>query len=130
MDISVVEGDTVPILLTLTDIVGPVFSLGSTITFEVDLPSGTVSSTGSIDSPLGDATITPSAAQTARPGVFPARVVVASLDYPSTRHLKFSVLGHTRGHTAAPTVPALAILDRSGTPILDRTGDYILSRAA
>ena len=98
MDISVVEGDTVPIPLSLTDIVGPVFSLGSTITFEVDLPSGTVTSTGTIDSPLGEGTITPSAAQTALPGVFPARVVVAGLDYPSTRHLKFSVLGHTRGH--------------------------------
>ncbi len=103
MDISVVEGDTTPITFTLTDAVGPVFSLGSTVTLEVDLPTGTVTSTGSIDSPLGTGTITPSTAQTARPGVWPARVVIdppdsAAADYPSTRDLKFSVLGHTRGH--------------------------------
>lgn len=98
MDISVVEGDTTPITFTLSDANGPVFSLGSVVTLQVDLPSGTVSSTGTIDSPLGTGTITPSAAQTARAGVYRARVVVASLDYPSTRDLIFGVLGHTRGH--------------------------------
>lgn len=129
MDISVVEGDTVPIPFTITDAAGPVFSLGSTITFEVDLPSGTVTSIGSIDSPLGEGTVTPSAAQTARAGVFRARVVVGSLDYPSTRDLKFSVLGHTRGHTATPPVDPLSIFDRASEAILDRAGDPILARA-
>jgi len=129
VDISVVEGDTVPITFTITDVAGPVFSLGDTVIFEVDLPTGTVSSTGTIDSPLGVGTITPSAAQTARPGVYPARVTVASLGYPSTRHLKFSVLGHTRGATITPA-PTLSILDRSGAPILDRSGNEILARAA
>lgn len=98
MDISVVEGDTVPIPFAVTDTRGPVFSLGATVTFSVDLPTGTVTSSGTIDSPLGLGTITPSTAQTARPGVYRARVVVDGLNYPSTRSLVFSVLGHTRGH--------------------------------
>lgn len=105
MDLQVVEGDTVAIPFAITDTRGSVFSLGATVTFEVDLPTGTVSSSGSISSPLGLGTITPSAAQTARPGVYPARVVVSSLNYPSTRHLVFSVLGHTRGHEPPPLDP-------------------------
>ena len=98
MDIIVVEGDTTPIPFTLVDADGPVLSLGASVVLEVDLPGATVTSTGTIDSVLGEGTITPSSAQTARAGVFPGRVVVGSLDYPSSRDITFAVLGHTRGH--------------------------------
>ena len=98
MDISVVEGDTVPIQFLLADADGPVFSLGATIVLEVDTPLGVLTSSGTVDSPLGVGTITPSAAQTANAGVFKGRITVDGEDYPSLRDLKLSVLGHTRGH--------------------------------
>lgn len=98
MDILVVEDDTTPLAITLTDTAGAAFILGATVTFEVDLPAGTSSTSGTVTDPLGVIAVTPSAAQVATPGVYRARAKIDGTVFPSTRDFIFGVLGHTRGH--------------------------------